>query len=123
MRIAIPSSEDSHESLISNNLGRSPFIGIYDEETKSYGFFENLGYKIQDGSGLKAAEIIIQNKANVLLTMEIGSKAYSVLLKEHVDIHLINSYGTENPSLKIFSKSRRLKIVRSNKNIFYQRCW
>lgn len=59
MRIAIPSSEDSYESLISNNLGRSPFIGIYDKENKSYGFFENPGYKIQDGSGLKAAEIII----------------------------------------------------------------
>ena len=104
MRIAIPSSEDSHESLISNNLGRSLFIGIYDEDTKSYSFFENTGYKIQDGSGLKAAEIIIQNKADVLLTMEIGSKAYSVLLKEHVNIHLISSGNTVKSIINKFLK-------------------
>jgi predicted Fe-Mo cluster-binding NifX family protein len=104
MRIAIPSSEDSHESLISNNLGRSPFIGIYDEETKCYDFFENPGYKIQDGSGLKAAEIIIQNKADVLLTMEIGQKAYSVLVKEHIDIHFLSSGGIVKSTINKFLK-------------------
>lgn len=104
MKIAIPSSEDSQESLISNNLGRSPFIGIYDEDTKSYSFFENLGFKIQDGSGLKAAEIIIQNKADVLLTMEIGQKAYSVLVKEHIDIHLLSSGGIVKSAINEFLK-------------------
>ena len=104
MKIAIPSSEDSQESLISNNLGRSPFIGIYDEDTKSYSFFENIGFKIQDGSGLKAAEIIIQNKADVLLTMEIGQKAYSILSKEHVEIHIIDSHSKVKAIIKNFLK-------------------
>ena len=104
MKIAIPSSEDSQESLISNNLGRSLFIAIYDEDTKSYSFFENLGFKIQDGSGLKAAEIIIQNKADVLLTMEIGQKAYSILSKEHVEIHIIDSHSKVKGIIKNFLK-------------------
>ena len=60
MKIAIPSSENTLESLINNNLGRSPFIAIYDEETKKYKYFENIGFRIQDGSGIKVAELIIQ---------------------------------------------------------------
>jgi len=104
MKIAIPSSENSRESLINNNLGRSPFITIYDEETKKYSFIENIGYSIRDGSGLKAAEIIIQNKVDILLTMEIGQKAYSILMKEHIDIHLLNSGGTVKSAINKYLK-------------------
>lgn len=104
MKIAVPSSKNSFESFISSNLGRSPFITIYDQQTKKYNFFENIGCRIQDGSGLKATDIIIQNKADVLLTMEIGQKAYSVLLKEHVDIHLLSSGGTVKSAINKFLK-------------------
>jgi len=82
------------DSFLSNNLGRTPFIIIYDDETEKYNSFPNTGYSIQEGSGLQAAKIIIQNNANILLTREIGHKAYSVLMKEHIDIHLISSSST-----------------------------
>jgi predicted Fe-Mo cluster-binding NifX family protein len=104
MKIAVPASQNNYKSLISNYLGRSPFITIYDEETKEYQFIENVGFKTQDGSGLKATKIIIQNKANVLLTMEIGQKAYSVLMKDHVDVHLINSRSTIKSIIQNFLK-------------------
>ena len=93
------------ESFVSNNFGRSPFIIIYNDETKKYNYFENIGFKIQDGSGLKAAEILIRNNADVLLTREIGRKAYSVLMKEHINISLLNLSGTVKSTIKkIFKK-------------------
>lgn len=94
MKIAIPSLGETLDSLVSDNLGRSPFIIIYDDETQKHNIFINTGFQLQDGSGLKAAEIIIHNNANVLLTREIGRKAYSVLMKEHIDIRLSSSSGT-----------------------------
>jgi predicted Fe-Mo cluster-binding NifX family protein len=104
MKIAIPSTGETLDSLVSDNLGRSPFIIIYDDESRKHIFSVNTGFQLQDGSGLKAAEIIIQNKTNLLLTREIGRKAYSVLMKEHVDIHLLSSSGTVKSTIKKYLK-------------------
>ena len=106
MKIAVPSMGKNLESFVSNSFGRSPFIIIYNDETQEYDYFENPGFKIQDGSGLKAAEILIQNSADVLLIREIGRKAYSVLMKGHIDINLLNLSGTVKSTLKKFLKKR-----------------
>jgi predicted Fe-Mo cluster-binding NifX family protein len=120
MKIAVPSMGKTLESFVSNNFGRSPFVIIYNDENKKYNYFENIGFKIQDGSGLKAAEILIRNNADVLLTREIGRKAYSVLMKEHININLLNLSGTVKSTLKKFLK-KEYNIVRTFKNIFYKR--
>ena len=106
MKIAVPSMGNTPESFVSNSFGRSPFIIIYNDETQEYDYFENPGFKIKDGSGLKAAEILIQNSADVLLIREIGRKAYSVLMKGHIDINLLNLSGTVKSTLKKFLKKR-----------------
>jgi predicted Fe-Mo cluster-binding NifX family protein len=108
MKIAIPSMGESLTSVVSRTLGRSPFIIIYDNETNKYNSFSNTGYNQQDGSGLQAAELIIQKNADVLLTREIGRKAYSVLMKEYVDIHLLNSSGTVKSVLKKYLKKQEI---------------
>jgi len=45
------------KSTISYQLGRAQLIIIYDSDTKDYKTFENTGFQLKDGSGLKAAEI------------------------------------------------------------------
>lgn len=102
--IAIPAMGKTLESFVSDSLGRTPFVIIYNAENKSYECFKNFGSEVQDGSGLKAAEIILVNKASILLTKEIGQKAYSVLMKENIDIHLLNSIGTVKSVLNKFLK-------------------
>jgi predicted Fe-Mo cluster-binding NifX family protein len=106
MKIAVPSIGKNPESFVSNSFGHSPFI-IYNDETGKFNCFENIGFKLKDGSRIKAAELIIQNKANVLLTREIGRKTYSVLMKEHFNIHLLNLSGTVKSTLKKFLKKRK----------------
>lgn len=101
-KIAIPAMGNTIDAFISDSLGRAPFIIIYDVETQKLECFENPGFTLKDGSGLKVTELILENKANILLTREIGTKAYSVLMKEHIDIHLLNSGGTVNSAIKKF---------------------
>ncbi len=93
-KIAVPSMGDTADSKISKSFGRSPFFIFYDVEKKDYSVYENTGANVSDGSGHKAADVLINNKVDVLLTLEIGRKAYSVLLKEHIEIHLLASTGT-----------------------------
>lgn len=101
-KIALPAMGKTLDAFVSDSLGRAPFIIIYDMETQKYESFENPGFTLKDGSGLKVTEIILENKATILLTKEIGTKAYSVLMKEHIDIHLLNSGGTVNSAIKKF---------------------
>jgi predicted Fe-Mo cluster-binding NifX family protein len=104
MKIAIPAMGETLDSFMGSTLGRAPFIVIYDSENKDHRSLINPGYKIQDGSGLKAAEIITQNNADVLLTTEIGRKAYSILLKKHIDVHLLNKGGAVESVINKFLK-------------------
>jgi predicted Fe-Mo cluster-binding NifX family protein len=106
MKIAIPSTGETLTSLISEILGRAPFLIIYDSSNGEYDSIENPGFQIQDGSGLKAVEIIIKNGAEILLTREIGRKAYSVLQKEHVKIHLLNSTRTIKSTVNKYLKKQ-----------------
>jgi predicted Fe-Mo cluster-binding NifX family protein len=105
-KIAVPSEGESLKSLISSTLGRSPFIIIYDSETKKFKSIVNSGSGLKDGSGLQAAKIIVHNNADVLLTREIGRKAYSVLMKEHVKIELLNTGGTVNSAVNKYLKKQ-----------------
>jgi len=106
MKIAIPSTSDTLTSLISDTLGRAPFLIFYDSSTGEYNSVENPGFQIQDGSGLKASEIILEKRADVLLTREIGRKSYSALQKEHIKIQILNSSGTVKSAInKYLEKS------------------
>jgi len=104
MKIAIPSTGESLTSPVSNTLGRAPFLIIYDSLNEEYASFENPGFQIQDGSGLKATDIILQNNVGVLLTREVGRKAYSTLQKEHININLLKAEGTVKSAIKKFLK-------------------
>jgi len=106
MKIAIPSTSETLTSLIGDTLGRAPFLIFYDSSTGEYDSIENPGFQIQDGSGLKASEIIMQNNTDVLLTREIGRKSYSLLMKEHIKIQLLKSGGTVKSAINKYLKKQ-----------------
>lgn len=108
MKIAIPSTGKNLASPVSDTLGRAPFIIIYDSITEKYDSLKNPGFQIQDGSGLKAVEKIMLSEADVILTKEIGRKAYSVLQKEHVKIQLLNSGGTIKSAINKYLKKKEI---------------
>ena len=104
MKIAIPSTGESLTSPVSDTLGRAPFLIIYDSGNGKYDSIKNPGFQTQDGSGLKASEIVLKNNVDVLLTKEIGRKSYSALQKEHIKIQLLKSSGTVKSAIKEFLK-------------------
>ena len=95
------------EDMVSSSFGRCPFIIIYEADSKKYTAFVNPGASLPDGSGLKASEVMLQNNADALLTLEIGKKAYSVLLKENTDVHLLKSGGTVKSVINKFIKGKQ----------------
>lgn len=103
-KIAVPAIGETGKDLICSSFGRCPFIIIYEADSEKYTAYVNPGASLLDGSGLKATEVILQNNADILLTLEIGKKAYSVLRKENVDVQLLKSGGTVKAVINKFIK-------------------
>jgi predicted Fe-Mo cluster-binding NifX family protein len=105
MKIAIPSMGDSAKSEVCDKLGRCSYIVTYDTESRKYSATPNPGSHLQDGSGPTVAEVIINSGADILLSMEVGMKAYSVLAKAHINIQLLNSKNTVKAIVENFIKN------------------
>lgn len=102
MRIAIPAMGEDQESMISKRLGHCSHIIIYDTKSMECLVFPNPGLLVEDGSGIKTAEAIIRAGADLLLSLQIGTKAYSVLAKKHIKVQLLDSISTVRNILKSY---------------------
>jgi predicted Fe-Mo cluster-binding NifX family protein len=87
MKIAIPVDEKSLESNICISFGRTPYFLIYDPETKEQIFLDNSAAASTGGAGIKAAQLIVDNRATVLLTPRCGENAANVLKSADIKIY------------------------------------
>ena len=87
MKIAIPVDEKTLESNVCVSFGRTPYFLIYDVETKESIFIDNSAAASTGGAGIKAAQIIVDNKASALLTPRLGENAADVLKPTEIKIY------------------------------------
>jgi predicted Fe-Mo cluster-binding NifX family protein len=88
MKIAISSTGDSIDSLISEQFGRCEYFAVIDMDSMENEFIKNPGIDLSSGAGPKAAGILINAGVSVLLTGRVGDKAEDVLKRG--DIKIIN---------------------------------
>lgn len=80
MKIAVPVDEKDLNLNVCVSFGRAPYFLIYDADTKESTFIDNLAASSSGGAGIKAAQTIVDNKADVLLTPRCGENAANVLI-------------------------------------------
>lgn len=85
-KIAITATGGSLDSLVSEQFGRCKYFIIYDTESLKFEPILNPGEQAQSGAGPKAAELIINKGAKVLLTGHIGDKAEEALKRGGIKI-------------------------------------
>lgn len=89
-------------------------------KVKKYECFKNLGFKLQDGSGLKVTKLILKNNVNILFTRKIGTKAYSVLMKEHIDILFLSIGGIVSSAIKNFYQNNNQDCIINIKTFWFR---
>ncbi|MBE5965595.1 MAG: dinitrogenase iron-molybdenum cofactor biosynthesis protein [Lachnospiraceae bacterium] len=95
MKIAIPVDEKDIRSNVCISFGRTPYFLFYDTETKESVFLDNSAVASTGGAGIKAAQVIVDNEVNVLLTPRCGQNAADVLKAADIKI-----FKTANASAK-----------------------
>ncbi|MGI6732141.1 MAG: NifB/NifX family molybdenum-iron cluster-binding protein [Anaerovoracaceae bacterium] len=87
MKISIPTDEKSLDSNVCVSFGRTPYYLIYDTDTEESVFIDNSAATSAGGAGIKAAQIVVDSKANVLLTPRLGENAAEVLKAADIKIY------------------------------------
>ncbi|MFW5648665.1 MAG: NifB/NifX family molybdenum-iron cluster-binding protein [Candidatus Alkaliphilus sp. MAG34] len=97
MKIVIPVDEKDIKTDVCEALGRAPYYLVYDTETEENEFVDNSAATSAGGAGVKAAQIIVDTEANVLLAPRCGENAANVLKAAGVEIYrTIDAPAREN---------------------------
>lgn len=79
MKIAIPADDKINGTGVCPSFGRTLYYMIYDTESKASSFLDNTAANNAGGAGIKAAQILVDNKVEVVLTPRCGENAANVL--------------------------------------------
>ena len=86
MRIAIPVITNNKDTKISTSFGRSPYYLIYDVKENIMNYVKNTAKDAQGGAGVRASQIIIDNKCDVVITPQCGNNSYEVLKEAGIEV-------------------------------------
>lgn len=87
MKIAIPATANNIDSEVCPSFGRTEFFLIYNTNDQSNYFLDNSAAASQGGAGIKAAQILVDEHVDVLITPRCGENAASVLLEANIAIY------------------------------------
>lgn len=103
MKIVIPVDGNQMDSGVCVSFGRTPFFLVYDMETKEKAFIENAAAHSQGGAGIMAAQIVVDTKADVLLTPRCGQNAADVIKASGMNMYKTTSTNIVE-SIEAFEK-------------------
>lgn len=93
MKIIIPLDENKIDLCVS--FGRCPFFMIHDTDNGSTEIKENPFANALGGAGIKAAQFVVDSKADTLITIRCGENAAAVLNAAKVKIYKPEGIGAE----------------------------
>ncbi len=95
MKIVIPVDNNSMETNVCISFGRAPYFLIYDTKTEENSFMDNSAASSQGGAGIKAAQSIVDSRAEAILTPRCGDNAAEVIKAAGIKL-----YKTVNDSIQ-----------------------
>lgn len=114
MKVAVASTGQGLEAQASMVFGRCPYFVIVDvknNEIKNSQTIQNPAIMQRGGAGLAAAHFIVKEKADAMITKEIGEISFHTLRD-----HLVDIYTTQGETVQdIINNFIKNKLKRLNK--------
>lgn len=91
MKIALSSSGKDLDSNLDLRFGRCPYFIIYDSDTDEFKTLDNKGQQSSGGAGIAAAQQLIDESVDIIISSSIGPNAYELLDDAGVKMYKGNS--------------------------------
>ena len=113
MKIVFTSENNSWGSSLDERFGRAKGFVIYDEETGDFSWHSNENnLNAAHGAGIQAAQFVIKTGAKVLISGNIGPKAFDLLNKTGIEVFNANVDSLK----KIYNDYKQGKLTLQNNN-------
>jgi len=91
MKVAISVAENSADTLVDPRFGRCGWFALCDTQADAMNFLENAAASASGGAGLAAAQQMIDNDVEAVITGSAGPNAYNVLRGSEIRIYRCGS--------------------------------
>jgi predicted Fe-Mo cluster-binding NifX family protein len=88
MKVFVSSTAPTISSEVDQKFGRCSYFLVYDTETRKTRIIENVSSDISQGAGVSTSQKIVSEGANVVITGNIGPRAFEILSASGVTIFL-----------------------------------
>ena len=111
MKIVVSASGPDIESFVDEKFGRCPYfilIEVEDNKIKSHKSVENTSIKQISSAGTTAAQLVADMKVDVIITGNIGPRAFDVF--QQLDIDVYEAAGTVKKAVQDFIDGKLQKM-------------
>jgi predicted Fe-Mo cluster-binding NifX family protein len=112
MKIAISSSGKDLNSDLDVRFGRSPYFVIYDTDSKEVKSVENKGQTSGHGAGVAAAQQILDEGIDVVITGNLGPNAYNLMKKSNIKSYGCSVVSCKN-AIELFQEGKLSELTES----------
>lgn len=109
MRICISSTGSEKISLVDIRFGRCSYFAIYDTETNEFKVIQNEATVSSQGAGIAAAQQVIDEKIDVVITGNLGPNAMKLLNTSGIEGYSVKGRTVEE-AMNLFL-DRKLSII------------
>lgn len=90
MKIAISAKGKTNDSNLDMRFGRCKYFQIHDTEDENIKVIENKGQMSEGGAGIAAAQQVIDENVDVIITGNIGPNAFELIEKAKIKAYKCN---------------------------------
>ena len=105
MKIAVSSKDKNLNAEVDQRFGRCRYFLIVDSENMEFNTISNESSTSFGGAGVKAAETVVNNGAEVLITGNIGPNAHRTLAAGNVKIYT-GATGTVKDAIQSYKNGK-----------------
>ncbi len=105
MKIVVTATGEGLDAPTSPVFGRCPFYVFVNTETMAFESVDNPAKSAGGGAGIQAAQFVVEQGAQAVLTGNVGPNAFDVFRAAQVPVHLVSG-GTVRQAAEAFKAGR-----------------
>lgn len=112
MKLGISSTGNTMDSMVDPRFGRCSCFVVFDTDTKASTYVDNESRMASGGAGIAAAQEIVNQDVEVVLTGNVGPNAYNVLKNAEIKAYRCGNVAVEK-AIQLFKESKLESISQS----------
>jgi len=106
MKILLTTSSPDIDSTVDPRFGRAAYLLVVDSDTMDLQANANPGVNSSGGAGIQAAQFVVDNHAEAVISGDFGPHAFEALLAAGVSMYVYGDCRTASDAIQRFNASQ-----------------